>query len=318
MSIRVPLYVLIAFLAAQVAAVASAEGTSTLDHFACASASDRHATTARRQVLVRRCTSARELKPQRVSFVRGSSILSISPNRGRVVQEARGGAAGSYYDPTWSRDGRLAVAIAGDRESDVFVVRPTPRLLVPGGISCCSDQPSWAPDGRRLVLVGVQFYDPYREGGLYISRPGSRAGRKLTPEVLDPAGTHDGSPAWSPDGALIAFARSRGNGPRRLFVIRPDGRGLKLLTRSFGENPTWSPDSRRVAFDDRHRIAVIRADGRNVRYLTTGPSDSDPAWSADGRTIAFSRGHDLWLVDATGKSPRLLVRHASQPAWGPA
>src|SRR5205823_3586835 len=59
---------------------------------------------------------------------------------------------------------------------------------------------------------------------------------------------------------------------------------------SVGINPTWSPDGRRIAFDDGDRIMMVDADGSNLRPLTRRRDgfDSDPAWSPDGRVIAFT------------------------------
>ena len=60
----------------------------------------------------------------------------------------------------------------------------------------------------------------------------------------------DTTPAWSPDGRLIAFASDRA-GPfnTEIYVMRPDGRGVRRLTRTAGgdavlgddSTPAWSP-----------------------------------------------------------------------------
>src|SRR5919198_164069 len=56
-------------------------------------------------------------------------------------------------------------------------------------------------------------------------------------------------PAWSPDGRRIAFV-SRRDGRSHIYVMRPNGTGVRRLTDSAAddESPTWSPDGRRIAF----------------------------------------------------------------------
>jgi hypothetical protein len=134
----------------------------------------------------------------------------------------------------------------------------------------------------------------------------------------------------SASGQLIAFERRSGTGVADIYVIRPDGTGLRRLTRdqkSF--DPAWSPDGTRITFaSDRAgssgapEIYVMKADGSNVRRLTRSPheptdwrANSSPAWSPDGKRIAFVRltvrddssSTDLWEVGAKGTGLRRLT-----------
>jgi Tol biopolymer transport system component len=118
-------------------------------------------------------------------------------------------------------------------------------------------------------------------------------GRNLTrtPNVKEYA------PAWSPDGARIAYVSYRdGNG--ELYVMSADGTAARRVTRHRGEDlsPAWSPDGKRIAFasnrSGEYEVYVMKADGSGVRRLTRlarrGYGSHSPAWSPDGRVIVFS------------------------------
>jgi Tol biopolymer transport system component len=118
--------------------------------------------------------------------------------------------------------------------------------------------------------------------------------------------------------------RERGGTEFKLFLVHPNGTGQRRLTARSILNPSWSPDGKRIVFDDGRDLYVLRVDGSGVRRLTkTGAGATDPAWSPDGAQIAYVRARssapftsgDVWIVNASGSHARLVIRHATQPAW---
>jgi Tol biopolymer transport system component len=142
----------------------------------------------------------------------------------------------------------------------------------------------------------------------------------------------DASPAWSPDGARIAF-ESTIDGKRAIWVMQADGQGLRRLTDGPGADasPAWSPEGSRIAFmsdrDGNQELYTINADGQGVRRLTDdAAADGYPAWSPDGARLAFVSDRDggfgIWAIrpDGPPAAPTRLVPGAAapgRPAWSP-
>jgi len=135
-------------------------------------------------------------------------------------------------------------------------------------------------------------------------------------------------PAWSPDGAKIAFA-SRRAGSFDIYVMNADGTGTKRLTsgQPADNHPTYSPGGDRIAFARDADIYVMNADG-TAQHRITGidAEESEPAWSPNGTWIAYAhRGSgeavkELWLMHPDGSDRHALTKlegDVLQPAWSP-
>ncbi len=93
----------------------------------------------------------------------------------------------------------------------------------------------------------------------------------------NPAGDGDVEPAFSPDGAKIAFTSHRSwNDNTEIYVMNADGSNQIRLTSNAGHDfqPAWSPDGTKIAyirvFD---KINVMNADGSG-QTLSIKPNTS--------------------------------------------
>ncbi len=141
-----------------------------------------------------------------------------------------------------------------------------------------TDQGTWlsaavAPDGRTILFDLL--------GDLYRMDSAGGEATRITQGMA-----FDSQPAWSPDGAHIAF----------------------LSDRSGAEN-VW----------------IMRADGSDARQLTDndGPNEFvSPAWSADGTALFVSlyrsdrNAIELWQYDVEDGTPEELSRRPSRPGRG--
>jgi TolB protein len=140
---------------------------------------------------------------------------------------------------------------------------------------------------------------------------------------------------------LIAFSLRGRDDNTAIYLVRPDGTGLRQVTRpqvrqGYGgdSGPVWSPNGRRLAFErdlpewgvDRFQVHVIRANGRDERTLTAGPYDVMPTWSPDSRRLAFVRLvigdavtiSTIYEVTLSGQTSELVAGDADvSPAWSP-
>src|SRR3712207_791782 len=151
--------------------------------------------------------------------------------------------------------------IAIERDGRVVLMNPdgtAERVLANGR------DPAVSPDGRRVAFAA--FSAPGRcnriNGYIRVINIDGTGLRDVTspgrPECDASRNKDEFQPAWSPDGARIAFVSSRTLAFDDIWVTASAGGGLRQLTSgaAFDTHPDWSPDGRTIIFsriDDTHR-----------------------------------------------------------------
>jgi TolB protein len=163
--------------------------------------------------------------------------------------------------------------------------------------------PTWSPNGRQIVYRRLLADD---DGEIWVVSP---TGSGRTDLVNDPAHS-DWGPAWSPDGAEIAFDSDRVGG-LALWLMDGTGTRQRILTRGHGEYPAWSPDGTEIAYagGTYYDIRVINRDRTGDHAIVTGPAyDMGPAWSPDGDWIAYHTQADAFPdVAEAGQGPEMEI-----------
>jgi TolB protein len=164
--------------------------------------------------------------------------------------------------PTWSPDGSMiAYAPAGgpSGRSWIAIMNADGSGMRRLPHTAYGEYPSWSPNGRRIA-----FSDNLAgEGRISIVDTDG-------PGVLDLSDVGEaGQVAWSSDGRSILFASERDHSDyyKDVYVMRPNGSGIRRLTHVRAESPAWSPDGRYIVFASPGGLGVMRADGSGVTYL---------------------------------------------------
>jgi hypothetical protein len=178
---------------------------------------------------------------------------------------------------------------------------------------------AWSPDGERFALSS-------RRGILVENADGSGL-QVLTSPRRD---EDDGAPAWSPDGAWIAFSRYTGSPRSGIWIVDVATGRERQISGDYADSLSWSPAGDLLAadfgyLDSWRHAALLRLDGTVVRALAA-PFDRTfapgVAWSPDGTRIAVGGG---LIFDRSGAivgryaAPTTPARDAiaASPTWSP-
>jgi len=285
-----------------------------------------------------------------------SSELYVSAADGTGARRLFPGETFDFH-ATFSPDGRWIVFTserAGPGQADVYRARPdgsnVERLTADPSVD---DQGALSPDGSQLAFVSTRGS---RTANVWILDLRTRALRNLTglPALQGDPEKPNGffRPAWSPDGAWIAFSSDRGTEWRGhssgagwehvqelgVYIVRPDGTGLRRVTPvgSCTGAPKWSQDGTRLVFYEMpveqtwaahwpgmdagttSQIVSIRVDTGDRQVHTTGPGLKVMPQFLPGGSVAYlakAGGSRQGLV-YTNDAPAVAGDMRS-PSWSP-
>ena len=137
-------------------------------------------------------------------------------------------------------------------------------ILTEGG-NIRDGNPVYSPDGSKIAFDRTILGKTH----IYIMNADGTNPVKVTSDGPLPNASFHSYPTWSPDGTRLAFMSDR-DGTRKceIWVININGSGLTKLTTNiqlgtdgfgpfFGwdQNPRWSPDGSRIAFDSTRDVS---------------------------------------------------------------
>ena len=210
--------------------------------------------------------------------------------------------------PAWSPDGRwiafirhddsrAAIGIVpaiGGSEQEVYTL-PTSHVWEYGGLA-------WTADGKSLIFP--QQEGPQAPSVLVELSLDSRTVKPLTspPQGWD----GDWTPAISPDGTGLAFARGPEGSVHDIYVMKlPDGKPQRLtFDGRLILGLTWSPDGSEVVFSSNRSGSIslwrVPLKGGVAEHEPAGGDDAySPSIARQGNRLVYSHGSATWSILAT-------------------
>lgn len=161
----------------------------------------------------------------------------------------------------------------------------------------------------------------------YISVQGKGKNKKYVLQVADTDGYNPQtvlesdqplmSPAWSPDGASLAYVSFENQRPEIFIQHLASARRSKMAGfKGLNQAPAWSPDGRKLALvlskDGSPDIYVMDIATRKIKRITRHRAiDTEPVWTPDGKALIFtsdrSGSPQIYRIELSGGRPERLT-----------
>jgi tricorn protease len=241
----------------------------------------------------------------------GFDLKTVAAGPGALVYEQFGSL--HLYDLATRQEHAVSVTIRGD------LPELTPRIaqVLPNE----TQNVAVSPTGVRVVVEahGDIFTLPVEKGD--------------TRNLTKTPGSAERDPAWSPDGKSVAYF-SDASGEYQLYIRDQDGL-LPPKVIDLGPNPSffygpkWSPDSRHIAYSDKHlHLWYVDVDGGKPVLVATGlrgsfGSSTQMSWSPDSQWIAYTQDlenqlHAVFFYSLATKTSTQItdgMSNAAHPAF---
>ena len=217
-------------------------------------------------------------------------------------------------DPVWSPDGsKIAFVSArtGDTDRNVYVMNADgsgQTSITPNSPTGCSptcyqghdEDPAWSPDGSKIAYVHEYGppTNPNAGGGvpnIWTMDPNGN-GRKTLSNNPDTSAT---MPAWSPNGARIAYVGRDTGSSNNIYVMNADGTGQGPIDTSTADdrNPDWQPIPVCTQTVNATNQPLVGTAGKDV---LCGDSRANTINGAGGNDIVLAQGGNDRLTGGLG------------------
>ncbi len=224
-----------------------------------------------------------------------------------------------FSSPAVSTDGKHVFALGLEKRGELVRYEMRLREFVPflGGISA-----TWVSFSRS---GGSVAYIDYRDLTIWRANADGSNKRQVTFAPLQADGF-----SWSPDEKWLAVRARIPGKDWMIYLVPSQGGDVQLLMPGEEEQgvPTWSADSKRVAYGDVPHVfgkasgtEVIHIVDLNTRTLSQLPGSLGlwtARWSPDGRSVAALTidGQRLMLYDVAAKKWRATkADNVDNPTW---
>ncbi len=181
--------------------------------------------------------------------------------------------------------------------------------------------PAVSPDGTKVVFTRNSFdiATDTRQNEIWLA---TIMGDKVDRHLLIPASVKAGTPAWSPDGARIAYVAPWLGKPQLWVMVVADGIGKPVTSgKAAPLGFKWSPDGNSIGFEARIDAAPVKLTGMPEKpegaVWAPAPRIIDSfRYRFDGAGYGTAGADQLFVVAASGGEARQLTKGDSDQTSG--